>query len=83
MPDKGGPDEAPLDRSADASFARNFRAESAPDDLDPSFGKGGQHVFGDDGYFDFPDVKILQLSTATSSSLITTCYGASARMPNE
>jgi uncharacterized delta-60 repeat protein len=39
-----------------------FRAECAPDDLDPSFGKGGQHVFGDDGYFDFPDVKILQLS---------------------
>ena len=39
-----------------------FRAESAPDDLDPSFGTGGQYVFGTDGYFYFPDVKVLQLT---------------------
>jgi uncharacterized delta-60 repeat protein len=37
------------------------RAGSAPDDFDPRFGTGGQFVFGDDRYFEFPSVRFLQL----------------------
>jgi uncharacterized delta-60 repeat protein len=38
-----------------------FRAESAPDDLDPHFGTGGQIVFGEGLYFEFPRVKLVLL----------------------
>jgi uncharacterized delta-60 repeat protein len=38
-----------------------FRAESAPDDLDPSFGTGGQIIFGRDSYFEFPGAELVLL----------------------
>src|SRR4030095_12607046 len=38
-----------------------FRAESAPDDLDPHFGNGGQIVFGEGLYFEFPGAELVLL----------------------